>query len=54
MKKLRKILRDARRRLMTMAWQAWDMLRAFCWVCLLAAEEPNEYEREFGQEKKTR
>ena len=43
MNKLRKILRDA-----------WDLLRMFCWVCLMAAEEPDEYEREFGQEKKTR
>ena len=65
MKKMQKIIRNARlrlvtlagqarRRLVTMARQAWDLLRAFCWVCLLAVEEPDEYEREFGSEKETR
>ena len=43
MNKMRKIIRNARRRLVTMAGQAWDVLRAFCWVCLLAVEEPEEY-----------
>ena len=57
MNKLRKIISNTRRRLMTMAGQAWDVILAFVLLCMAKCEgedAPEEYEGGFTPKKKTR